>query len=42
MTCIDKLPRSSAFLETVPRPSAVNYLGNVPWPSAIIRHGASA
>ena len=46
------MPRSSAFLDTVPRPSFMTYLdkatlpsaclGIVPQPSAMPRNGASA
>ena len=51
-TCLEKMPRSSAFLDTVPRPSSMTCLekaprpsaclGTVPPPSAMPRNGASA
>ena len=51
MTCLDKVPRSSAVLDTVPRPNAMTCLGKmsrpsaclgtVPQPNAMVRNGAS-
>ena len=51
MTCLDKVPRSTAFLDMLPRPSAMTCLdkmprpseclGTVPQPSAKPRNGAS-
>ena len=52
MTCLDKVPQSSAFLDTVPRPSTMTCLdktsrpsaclGTLPQPSAKPRNGAMA
>ena len=52
MTCQDKVPRSSAFPDTVPWPNAMTCLdkmprpsaclGTVPQPKAMPRNGASA
>ena len=51
-TCLEKMPWSSAFLDTVPRPSSMECLdkaprpsaclGTVPQPSAMPRNGVSA
>ena len=51
MTCLDKVPRSIALLDTAPRPSVMTCqdktprpsacLGTMPQPSAMPRNGAS-
>ena len=51
-TCLEKMPRSSAFLDTVPRPSSMECLdkaarpsaclGTMAQPSAMPRNGALA
>ena len=36
MTCLEKIPRRSAFLDTVPQPSAMISFDKVPWSSACL------